>query len=71
MKRRQEVPATTTRGPQKTIRFAKGSDLLAWYEALAEAEDLSTNGALIVALQEFRQARERKQQPADRERTAS
>lgn len=71
MKRRQEVPATTTRGPQKTIRFAKGSDLLAWYEHEAEEADVSTNGVLISALEEYRQARERKQQLADRERTAS
>lgn len=69
MSRRQPPPGNT-RGPQKTIRFAKGSDLLAWYEALAEAEDLSTNGALIVALQEFRQAREQQRKPVDRERSA-
>jgi hypothetical protein len=48
-------PAPHGRGAQKTIRFAKGSDLLDWYERLAEeTEGISTNGALILALEKFR-----------------
>jgi hypothetical protein len=49
------------RGPTKTVRFAKGSDLLAWYEAYASDSDsnLSTNGAILLALMTFRAAVER------------
>jgi hypothetical protein len=51
------LPAPPNRGAQKTIRFAKGSDLLAWYEQLAEeTEGLTTNGALVFALEQYRAA---------------
>ena len=51
-----EQPA---RGATKSLRFAKGSDLLAWFEQYASDEHLSTNGAIIVALTAFRAAVER------------
>ena len=47
------------RGPSVSLRFAKGSDLLAWYETYASESNLSTNGAIIVALTAFRAAVER------------
>jgi hypothetical protein len=51
-----EQPA---RGASKTLRFPKGSDLLAWFETYASDEHLSPNGAIIVALTAFRAAVER------------
>jgi hypothetical protein len=52
--------AGATRGPSVTLRFAKGSDLLAWFEQYGAAHDLSRNGAMITALTVFRTAVERR-----------
>lgn len=68
-RRRPATDGESTRGPQKTIRFAKGSDLLDWYEHEAEEADVSTNGVLILALEEYRAKRE-KPTSEIRERTA-
>jgi hypothetical protein len=56
----QAEPHQSARGQTKTVRFAKGSDLLAWYESYASASgNLSTNGAIVLALMTFRAAVER------------
>ena len=49
----------TTRGPTKTLRFIKGSDLKDWFEQYGRDTGLSTNGALLLALEAFRAAVER------------
>jgi hypothetical protein len=38
----------------KTIRFPAGSDLLAWFIRHAKDTGISTNGALILALEKYR-----------------
>jgi hypothetical protein len=38
----------------KTIRFPAGSDLLAWFIRHARDTGISTNGALILALEKYR-----------------
>jgi hypothetical protein len=43
------------RTPAKSVRFPKGSDLLAWYEQHAEQTGQSMNGALVTALEEYRE----------------
>jgi hypothetical protein len=53
--------ATTTTqpqrgGPQLTLRFRKGSDLLAWYQQLAKDNGVSLTAALLVGLDHYRAA---------------
>jgi hypothetical protein len=52
-------PAGTTRGATKTLRFAKGSDLKEWVEQYADEIGLSSNGAILLAIQVLRAAVER------------
>lgn len=52
-------PANTTRGPTKTLRFAKGSDLKEWVEHYAGQTGLSANGVILLAIQALRAAVER------------
>jgi hypothetical protein len=54
-----EPAARTTRGASITLRFAKGSDLLGWFERYGNDNDISRNRALLVALASFRAAVER------------
>jgi hypothetical protein len=56
---RAEPGAGTTRGASITLRFTKGSDLLAWFERYGNDHDISRNRALLVALASFRAAVER------------
>jgi hypothetical protein len=51
------TPTTTQRGgPQLTLRFRKGSDLLEWYTQLAKANGVSLTAALLVGLDYYRAA---------------
>lgn len=43
-------------GPSKTLRFAKGSDLLAWYRKHAADLEVSPNAALLIGLAYYRAA---------------
>jgi hypothetical protein len=47
-------PTPATRGPTKTLRFPVGSDLLAWFDDHAAATGLTTNAALVLALEKYR-----------------
>jgi hypothetical protein len=49
--------ATSQRGgPSKTVRFRKGSDLLAWYTKHAADTGVSLTAALLVGLEHYRAA---------------
>ena len=52
------MTGTTDRhkNPPKAVRMPDG--LLAWYEQHAEASGQSVNGALVAALEEYRQRRD-------------
>jgi hypothetical protein len=43
-------------GPQLTLRFRKGTDLLAWYQQLADHNGVSLTEALLVGLDFYRAA---------------
>jgi hypothetical protein len=51
------MTTTTQRGgPSKTLRFAKGTDLLAWYVKHAADEGISPNAAILIGLAYYRAA---------------
>jgi hypothetical protein len=43
-------------GPSMSLRFRKGSDLLAWYQQLADQNGVSLTAALLVGLDYYRAA---------------
>ena len=46
-------------GPQKTLRFRKGSDLLDWYTRHAADNGVSLTAALLVGLDYYRAAHDK------------